>query len=65
MAIDMNDSVCTPKAEYDDLIMKATLFDHYVETEELTSEELSGLKEALKGNFITKAEFLKRHPELK
>ena len=25
MAIDMNDSVCVPKAEYDDLIMKATL----------------------------------------
>ena len=57
-------SVIVPKDEYDMLRTKADLFDHYVETEELSEEELSKVKKALKGSLLTKLEFLKRHPEL-
>ena len=57
-------SVIIPKDEYDLLKSKADMFDHYLENEELDEEELSQLKKALKGPFLTKAEFLKRHPEL-
>ncbi|MBD3259501.1 hypothetical protein GF371_02610 [Candidatus Woesearchaeota archaeon] len=60
----MNTTVSIPKDEYDELVKKAVLFDHYIETEELTAEELKKVKEALKGPFLTKEEFLKRHPEL-
>ncbi len=61
----MNMSVSIPKDEYDELVKKAALFDHYVETEELTNEELKKVTEAMKGPFLTKSEFLKRHPELR
>ncbi|MBN1968886.1 MAG: hypothetical protein JW870_05930 [Candidatus Delongbacteria bacterium] len=57
-------SIMVPKDEYDMLRTKADLFDHYVETEELSKEELSKVKKALKGPLLTKLEFLKRHPEL-
>lgn len=60
----MEATISIPKEEYEALMIKATLFDKYVETEELTKEELKQIKEALKGPFLTKAEFLKRHPEL-
>lgn len=53
-----------PKEEYDLLRNKADLFDHFVETEELSDEELADIKKALKGPFLTKAEFLKRHKDL-
>jgi hypothetical protein len=57
-------SVIIPKDEYDFLKSKAYLFDQYVETEQLSEEELLQIKNALKGPFLTKAEFLKRHPGL-
>lgn len=57
-------SVIMPKEEYDLLKSKADLFDHYIENEELDEQELSQVKKALKGPFLTKSEFLKRHPEL-
>lgn len=57
-------SVTLPKGEFDLLVRKANLFDQYVETEELSKKELKQIKKALKGPFISKAEFLKRHPEL-
>jgi hypothetical protein len=60
----MVENVMIPKNEYDSLKRKAKLFDHYVETEELTKEELSQIKKALEGPFLTKSEFLKKHPEL-
>ena len=57
-------AIMIPKDEYDLLKTKADLFDRYIETEELTKEELAGIREAMRGPFMTKAEFLKRHPEL-
>jgi hypothetical protein len=57
-------SITIPKDEYDLLKSKASLFDQYVETEELTDEELLKVRKALKGPFLAKTEFLKRHPEL-
>ena len=57
-------SIVIPKQEYDLLKQKADLFDKFVESEELTDEELVQVHEALKGPFLTKSEFLKRHPEL-
>lgn len=60
----METSVIIPKEEYDELIKKATFFEHYIETEELTKEELKEIKKAMKGPFLTKSEFLKKHPEL-
>lgn len=52
------------KDEYEHLKIKADLFDHYVETEEITKEENKAIKRALKGPFLTKSEFLKRHKNL-
>lgn len=60
----MDDTVCMPKDEYDYIKMKADLFDKYVETEELTKDELAQIKKAIKGPFLTKAEFLRRHKDL-
>ena len=57
-------SVMIPKDEYDMLKSKADLFDRFVETEELSKDEISAINKALKGNLLTKSEFLKRHPEL-
>jgi len=60
----MNTSICIPKEEYDFLKRKADLFDHYVKSERLSKEELNQIKKAMKGPFLSKAEFLKRHPHL-
>lgn len=60
----MSSTLMIPKQEYDLLKNKADLFDRYVETEELSKEELSQVKEALKGPFMTKSAFLKKHPDL-
>ena len=57
-------TISISKEEYDELVQKASLFDHYIETEELTSEEINKIKQAMKGPFLTKSEFIKRHPEL-
>ena len=53
-----------PKEEYDELLTKARLFDHYVKTEELSEKELEQIRRDMKGPFMTKAQFLKKHPEL-
>lgn len=60
----MGTSIVIPKKEYDFLKKKAELFDHFVESEELTKEELAQIKKSLRGPFLSKAEFLKRHPNL-
>jgi len=60
----MTDSITIPRDEYDSLKERASLFDHYVETEELSKEELKQIRKALKGPFLSKSEFLKRHPHL-
>ncbi len=60
----MGVSIIVPKEEYDFLKRKAELFDHFVESEELTKDELAKIKKALKGPFLSKAEFLKRYPYL-
>jgi K+/H+ antiporter YhaU regulatory subunit KhtT len=52
------------KEEYEMLRTKAELFDHLVETDEITDEELAKVKKALRGPFLKKTEFLKKHPEL-
>jgi len=57
----MSDTIMIPKEEYDLLKHKADLFDHFVEVEELSKEEIALVKKALKGPFLTKSEFLKRH----
>ena len=60
----MEDTISLSMDEYEELLRKASFFDHYIETEELTKDELKAIKEALKGSFMTKKEFLKKHPEL-
>ena len=60
----MESTVVIPKQEYDDLRVKAELFEHYVQTEEINGRELSRIKRALKGPFIAQSEFLRRHPSL-
>jgi|TARA_Y100000310_G_scaffold309740_1_gene354181 hypothetical protein len=57
----MKDAITISKQEYDTLKNKADLFDHIIEIEELSEEELSHVKKALKGPFITKSDFLKKH----
>ncbi len=57
-------SVIIPKEESDLLKNKADLFDHFITSEELGKEELVKIKKAMKGPFLTKPEFLKRHPHL-
>lgn len=61
----MGTTVCIPKEEYDELIQKASLFEHYVKTEELSKDELKKIEESMKGPFMTKLGFLRRHPELR
>lgn len=53
-----------PQDEYDLLKQKAELFDKFIETEELTAEEMKMVKKALKGPYMSKSDFLKKHPEL-
>ncbi len=60
----MGTTISVPKEEYDQLIEKASLFDQFIGTEELTKEELKQIKEAMKGPFLTKSELLKRHSDL-
>ena len=60
----MTSTISVSKEEYDVLVQKASLFDQYIETDELTAQELAQVRKALKGPFLSKAEFLKRHPEL-
>jgi hypothetical protein len=60
----MNTMVSISKDEYDLIRNKANLFDHYVETEELSADELKHVKKVLNGPLLTKAEFLKRHTDL-
>ena len=56
--------VMISKDEYALLRQKADLFDHMVEVEELSEDELAKVKSALKGPFMTKSEFLKKNPDL-
>lgn len=58
------ETVTLPKDEFDVIANKARLFEHYVETEELPATELKQIKKALKGPFLSKKTFLKKHPEL-
>ncbi len=60
----MSETMIIPKEEYDLLKNKADLFDRYIETDELTKDELRKIKKAMKGPFLTKSEFLRRHPKL-
>ena len=60
----MSQTITIPKEEYDLLKNKAELFEHFVETEGLSKKELNQIKKALKGPFLTKSEFLKRHKYL-
>jgi len=61
----MTQTMILSKEEYNLLKYKANIFDHYIETEELTKKELSKIQNALKSNMISKDDFLKKHPELK
>lgn len=60
----MSTTITIPQDEYNLLKNKAELFDHYVETEELKDDELARIKLALKGNFYSKEDFLKKHKYL-
>ena len=57
-------SIRISRDEYNMLKKKADLFDHFVETEELSSKELQKIERAMRGPFMAKSEFLKRHPEI-
>ena len=56
----MSETIKILKEEYDVLKNKADLFDHFVEVEKLSDEELKNIKDALKGPFLTKSEFFKK-----
>lgn len=58
------ETITIPKREYDSLKRKANLFEHYVESERLSKEELNQIKKALKGPFLSRSEFLRRHTNL-
>ena len=60
----MSTTISISKEKYDELIKKASLFEKFIETEELTKNELEQIKDALKDPIITKKEFLRKHPEL-
>ena len=61
----MDATVRVSKTEYDELVKKASLFDHFIETEELTKTELAQVKKAMQGKKLSKASFLRRYPDLK
>lgn len=61
----MSSTISVSKQEYDDLVRKASLFEQYIENEELSEEELTQIHKALKGPFLSKTEFLKRHSDLR
>lgn len=60
----MSESIAVPKDEYDLLKHKADLFDHFIETEELSKEDLEKIKKAMRGPFLSKGDFLKKHSDL-
>ena len=60
----MVDEITIKKKDYLELKEKAEMFDRYIETEELSDEEIKQMKKAMKGPFLREEEFLKRHPEL-
>lgn len=60
----MKETITISKEKYEKLEKKAVLFDHFVENEELSQEELALIKEAMKGPFLSKEKFLRKHPEL-
>jgi len=60
----MSSTVSIPREEYDFLKKKADLFDRFVESEELDKEDLAKIRKALKGPFLSKSEFLKRHSDI-
>ena len=60
----MSESITIPREEYDFLKQRSNLFEQYIEIEELSKTELAQIKKALKGPFLSKAEFQKRHPHL-
>ena len=60
----MLETVQISKSEYDILKNKADLFDHFIETEELSKQELIQVKKAMKGHFLTKSAFLRKHKYL-
>jgi hypothetical protein len=60
----MDRKIMIPRDEYMELKEKAELFDRYIETDEFSKDEITKIRKALKGPFITEAEFLKKHPEL-
>ena len=64
MVIPMSDSITLPREQFELLKRKAELFDHYVETEECSAEELQRIHDALNGPFLSEAEFRKRNPNL-
>ena len=52
------------KGEYEELVRKAHLFDHFIEVEALTQDELKQIRKALKTHRVSESEFLGRHPDL-
>ncbi len=59
-----SDTISIPRKEYESLRKKATLFEHFVESEKLTKEELESIQKALNGQTFSKSEFLKKHADL-
>jgi hypothetical protein len=60
----MSETLIIPKEEYDLLKNKADLFDRYIEVEELSDKKLKQIKKAMKSSFLTKSEFIRKHPKL-
>lgn len=50
--------------EYKLLKYKSKVFDHFIETEQLSKDEIDKIRIALKGPFVSEEEFIKRHPEI-
>lgn len=57
-------TITISKKKFEELQKKAQLFDSYVANEEISKEELAAIKEALKGPFLSKEDFLAQHPHL-
>ena len=55
----MSTTISISKEKYDELIKKASLFEKFIETEELTKNELKQIKDALKDPIITKKECIR------
>jgi hypothetical protein len=62
---DMSDAtISIPKDEYEALKAKADIFDQFIESEELTDDEIDRINKAIKGPFLSKSEFQRRHRHL-